>query len=112
MFKLFKNLRASDFAVIILCVGLICGQVWLDLTLPDFMSNITNLVMTGGSKGDILIEGIKMLACALGSAVLAVIVGFFAARISSAFGMTLRGKVFNRFKVFLCRKLKTFPHQV
>lgn len=108
MFKLFKNLRRKDFFIIIFCVGLICGQVWLDLTLPDFMSNITELVMTGGEQGQIWLEGLKMLACALGSAGLSVVVGFFAARISSAFGMTLRSKVFDKVQGFSMQDIKNF----
>ncbi len=108
MFKLFKNLRRKDLFIIIFCVGLICGQVWLDLTLPDFMSNITELVMTGGAQVQIWLEGLKMLACALGSAILAVIVGFFASRISSAFGMTLRSKVFNKVQGFSMQDIKNF----
>lgn len=108
MFKLFKNLRRKDFFIIIFCVGLICGQVWLDLTLPDFMSNITELVMTGGEQGQIWLEGLKMLVCALGSAGLSVVVGFFAARISSAFGMTLRSKVFDKVQGFSMQDIKNF----
>ena len=108
MFKLFKNLRRKDFLIIIFCVGLICGQVWLDLTLPDFMSNITELVMTGGEQGQIWLEGLKMLACALGSAGLSVVVGFFASRISSAFGMTLRSRVFDKVQGFSMQDIKNF----
>ena len=108
MFSLFKNLKKQDFLIMLICVALICGQVYLDLTLPDFMSNITNLVMTGGNQGQIWIEGLKMLGCALGTAVLSIIVGFFSAKISSSFGMNLRGKVFNKFKNFSMQEIKNF----
>lgn len=108
MLKLFKNLKAKDFGAIFLCIVLICGQVWLDLTMPDFMSNITQLVMTGGSQGQIWLEGLKMLGCALGSAAMAVIVGFFASRISSVFGMTIREKVFSKVQNFSMQNIKNF----
>ena len=108
MFKLFKNLSRKNLAVILLSILLICAQVYLDLTLPDFMSNITQLVMMGGKQGDIWIEGLKMLGCALGSCLLAIIVGYFAARISSSFGMNLRSKVFNKVQGFSMQEIKNF----
>ena len=66
MFKLFKNFSKKDIILIIVAIVLIVGQVWLDLKLPDYMSEITVLVQTEGSSiKDILINGGYMLLCAL-----------------------------------------------
>ena len=68
MFKLFKNFTKKDIAAIITCIALIVFQVWLDLRLPDYMSEITKLVQTEGSTIlEILVQGGYMMACAFGS---------------------------------------------
>jgi len=101
MLKLFKYLRKKDWGLIIASVALIVGQVWLDLRLPDYMSDITILINTEGSAmADILIAGGKMLACALGSALLSVVVGYFAARIGASFSYIAREKVFTKVSDF------------
>lgn len=65
MLKLFKNLTKKDILGILIALALIVFQVWLDLTLPDYMSEITRLVQTEGSlMSDILVAGGKMLLCA------------------------------------------------
>ena len=67
MFKLMKNLTKKDFLVMIISTILIVLQVWLDLKLPDYMSNITVLVQTNGAIKDIIKEGAYMLSCAFTS---------------------------------------------
>ncbi len=109
MFKLFKNLRKRDVLLIFLAVILICFQVWLDLKLPDYMSEITRLVQTPGSEiSEILKNGAFMLACAFGSLVAAVIVGYLAANISASFSKTVRKKVFNKVEDLDTSKVKKF----
>ena len=79
MSKILRKLRKKDVLLILICSVLIIFQVWLDLKLPDYMSQITQLVQSEGSLiKDILIEGGKMMLCALGSLIAAVLVGFFA----------------------------------
>lgn len=109
MFKLFKNLRKRDVLLIFLAVILICFQVWLDLKLPDYMSEITRLVQTPGSEiSEILKNGAFMLACAFGSLVAAVIVGYLAANISASFSKAVRKKVFNKVEDLDTSKIKKF----
>lgn len=96
MIKLLKNLERQQIAFILLSVACIVLQVWLDLRLPDYMSNITMLVQTEDSEmTEILKNGGYMLLCALGSMASAVVVGFFAARIGAGLSKTLREKVFS-----------------
>ena len=78
MIKILKNLNKKEIGIFIICFILIFIQVWLDLKMPDYMSKITVLVQTEGSKmSDIIINGLYMLACAFGSLLSAVFTGFF-----------------------------------
>ena len=92
-----------------MCVLLVAGQVFLDLKLPDYTKEITALI---GSESDILsdyfIAGGKMLACALGSAILAVIVGYFAAAIAADFTFNIGDKVFSKVSDFGSSEIKKF----
>ena len=109
MWKIFRFMRKRDRGYALLCLLLVAGQVWVDLTMPDYMSDITRLIVTPGSAmGDIWIAGGKMLLCALGSAALSVIVGFFAARLASNFSFTIREKVFHQVTDFGAEEIKRF----
>ena len=84
MLKLFKNFSKKDILIILTCIVIVFFQVWIELRLPEYMSEITKLIQTDGSKmGDILYQGMFMLLCALGSMVSAVIVGYFASKLSA-----------------------------
>ena len=90
MIKILKNLNKKEIGIFIICFILIFIQVWLDLKMPDYMSKITVLVQTEGSKmSDIIINGLYMLACAFGSLLSAVFTGFLASKISSNFSTAL-----------------------
>ncbi len=109
MFKLFRKLDRKDALYIFFCFVLIFFQVWLDLKLPDYMSAITKLVQTTGSNmGDILIQGGYMLLCALGSLSSAVVVGYFASKISSSFSRKLRKEIFEKVEYFGMEEIKKF----
>ncbi len=78
MLKLFKKLNKKEVILILVCLLFIIGQVWLDLKLPDYMSEITKLVQTEGSTiQEILEQGLYMLGCAAGSLLSACIVRIF-----------------------------------
>ena len=97
MIKLFKNFKVKDYIVIFISVVLIFMQVWLDLKMPDYMSEITILVKTEGSKmADILKNGGYMMACAFGSLVSSIFVGYLIANLSASFSLTLRKKLFDK----------------
>lgn len=109
MFKLFKNFTKKDIAAIITCIALIVFQVWLDLRLPDYMSEITKLVQTEGSTiGEILVQGGYMMACAFGSLLSSFVVGYIASKLSANFSYTLRGKVYNKVLSFGTEEIKNF----
>lgn len=78
-----------------ICIIFILGQIYFDLTLPDFMSDLTVLIQTGGAMSEILNTGLKMLGCVTVSAVLSIACGYLAARCASGFTYTVREKLFN-----------------
>lgn len=109
MFKLFKNFSKKDIFYIILCILFIVVQVWLDLKLPDYMSEITVLVQSEDSTlNDILIQGVYMLGCAFGSLISAVIVGYFSSMIAADFSLDLRKQIFRRVEDFGTEEIKNF----
>ena len=109
MIKILKRLQAAEWIQAIVSLVFIVAQVWLDLKLPEYMSEITMLTQTPGSKiSDIWLTGGKMLLCALGSVIAAVIVGFFAARIAASFSQRLRSLLFNKVASFSTEEINRF----
>lgn len=109
MLKLLKYLTKADWGLAVLALGFIVAQVWLDLTMPDYMSEITTLVQTEGSAmSDILIAGGKMLACALGSFAASIVAAVCAARIAANFAATLREKLFDQVQSFSMAEIGKF----
>ena len=109
MLKLIKNFTKKEWILAIICLVLVVTQVWLELKMPDYMSEITKLVQTEGSQmKDILVNGGYMLACALGSLVAAVITGYITSRISSNFSKTIRKKLFNKVEDLAMQEVKQF----
>lgn len=109
MIKLLKNLTKKQWILVVICFVLIFLQVWLELKMPDYMSEVTILVQTEGSKmSDILINGGYMLLCAFGSLLSAIIVGYFAANVASFFSMRTRRKLFEKVGNLAMQEVKQF----
>lgn len=109
MLKLFRNLKKEEWCLIAVSLIFIVLQVWLDLTMPEYMADITRLVQTPGSEmGDILAAGGKMLLCALGSLAAAVITAICAAKIATGFSKTLRGLLFEKVQSFSMEEIGRF----
>ena len=109
MLKLIKNFTKKEWILALMCLVLVVTQVWLELKMPDYMSEITKLVQTEGSQmKDILVNGGYMLTCALGSLVAAVITGYITSRISSNFSKTIRKKLFNKVEDLAMQEVKQF----
>lgn len=109
MIKLLKNLTKKEWLFAIFCVILITLQVWLELKIPDYMSEITVLVQTEGSKmEDIILNGGYMLLCALGSLIFAVGAGYFAAYIASEFSRNTRKQIFSKVQNLDTEEIKNF----
>lgn len=111
MGEIFKHLKKPEWGGMIVCLIFIVTQVWLDLKLPDYMSEITRLVQTEGSAmGDIWVQGAYMLFCALGSLISAVIVGFFAARIAATLSKRLRESLYTKVESFSMQEINQFSN--
>lgn len=110
MFRLiFKQLKKKEWLGMLAVVALICGQVYLELLIPDYMSEITTLVQSEVSAlSGILIAGAKMLVCAIVSTILASITGYIIARISASVSMRLRSEIFNKVQSFSTNEIKKF----
>ena len=109
MIKLLKKLTKKDMALAGLAFLLILAQVYLNLTMPDYMSDMTVLVQTEGSAmADILVAGGKMLLCAVGSLLTAACIAVCAAKISANFSANLRGQVFDRVQSFSMEEIGRF----
>ena len=109
MVKIFRNLRKREIGLILLSVIFVAVSVWLDLKLPDYMSEVTMLVKTEGSTmADVLKAGGKMLLCAFGSLVAAIIVGFFAAQVAAGFSSRLRSRMFSKVGNFSMEEINGF----
>ena len=110
MLKVLKTLKWREWLYAAVAVGFIVLQVWLDLKMPDYMSQITQLAVMSDAANmpEIWKNGGLMLACALGSAVSSVAVGFFAARIAASVSFRLRSRVFDKVEGFSMEEINKF----
>ncbi|MBR3133268.1 MAG: ABC transporter ATP-binding protein [Clostridia bacterium] len=109
MLKLLKNVDKKSWLFALVVFGLVLVQVWLELKMPDYMSEITVLVQSDGSEMiDILKNGAYMLACAFGSVVAAVVTGFFTAKMSATLSMRIRKRLFNKVEELSMNEIKEF----
>ena len=109
MLSVFKHLRRKEWLLVLVSTAFICVQVWLDLKLPDYMREITTLVQTAtDSTHEVWVAGGKMLLCAFGSLVTAVVVGFFAARIAATVSFRVRASLYSKVEAFSMEEINRF----
>ena len=109
MLKLLKELNKKDWFFAFISFILIIVQVWLELKMPDYMSEITKLVQTKGVlMSDILTQGGYMLLCAFGSLVSAIIVGYLISNIAASFSMRTRKSLFEKVENLSMEEVKNF----
>ena len=109
MLKLLKKFKKKECFLSFIALLLIIVEVWLELKMPDYMSEITKLVQTEGSKmADIITNGSWMIGCALGSLIAAIIVGYIVANVASSFSMNLRKDLFNKVESLSMNEIKQF----
>ena len=94
MLKLIKNMRREEKEMALLCLVFVVVQIYFDLRLPDYMTELTMLIKTSGTTADVAAVGLKMLGCTAASAVLAIACGFLAAKTASGFSFAVREKLF------------------
>ena len=96
MIKLLKNMRPKEIIMSIICVIFVLGQIYFDLSLPDYMTELTTLLKTSNTDVSALMNvGLKMILCTLCSAVLAISCGFLSSKVASGFSYELRRRLFH-----------------
>lgn len=109
MIKLLKRFKKKEWLFSFIALLLIVVEVWLELKMPDYMSQITRLVQTEGSKmSEIIYNGTWMIICAFGSLVAAIIVGYIIANVASSFSMNLRKSLFSKVEELSMSEIKLF----
>ena len=109
MLKILKSLNKKDYLIVLVSFLLIVFQVWLDLKLPDYMSEITRLVQSDNANvSDIITQGMYMLICAFGSLMSAVIVGFLTSKLSATLSYKIRERLFKKVNEFNMEEIKNF----
>ncbi len=109
MIKLLKKMKIHEWILVVVCFALILGQIFFDLTMPEYMSQLTILIQTPGSEqAEIWNVGLQMLGCALASLVLTVICGYFASQIAAGFSRTLRNDIFDKISDFGEEEMEKF----
>lgn len=109
MIKLLKRFQKKEWLFSFIALILIVVEVWLELKMPDYMSQITRLVQTEGSKmSEIIYNGTWMIICAFGSLVAAIIVGYIIANVASSFSMNLRKSIFSKVEELSMSEIKLF----
>ena len=92
-----------------LCALLVLGQIYFDLRLPDYMSDLTVLIETPGSTvSDIWGTGLEMLGCTLVSAALSILCGYLSSQVAAGFSYTIREAVFNQVADFGQKEMQQF----
>lgn len=109
MLKILKKMKLQDWCYALICVAFIVVQVWLDMTMPEYMRQITTLIETPGSAmAEVWKSGAMMLLCSLGSVAASIVTAIFSARIGSDLGFTLRGELFNKVQSFSMAEIGRF----
>lgn len=109
MFKILKRLTKKEIMYAIICVVLVASHVWLELKVPDYMSEITRLVQTQGSQmKTIITQGVFMLICALASLTCNIVSNYFSSKVSSSFSATLRANIFEKVQEMGTTEIKKF----
>ncbi len=108
MRKLLKNLTKKEWTLAAVAFVFIIVEIWLELTMPEYMAEITRLVQTDSSMSEILAAGGMMLLCALGSLAGTVVTAVCAAKIAANFSGELRGKLFRRVQSFSMEEIGRF----
>ena len=107
MIKILKSLNKKDYLIVLVSFMLIIFQVWLDLKLPDYMSEITRLVQSeNATVSDIMRQGFYMLSCAFGSLISAIIVGYLTSKLSATLSYKIRERLFKKVNEFNMEEMK------
>lgn len=109
MIKIFKHFQKKELLLAVVAVAFIVVSVWMEMTMPEYMSEITVLIQTPGSEmSEILTAGAKMLLYALGALVATVATSVCSAKLAAGLGATLRSQMFHKVQAFSMEEIGRF----
>ena len=108
MIKMFKEMTKKEVAFFVGSILFMILQVWLELKIPGYMSDITKLVTTGGATSEVIHIGIIMILCALGGFLVSIVIGFASSFVGTSFEKNLRSKIFRKVQGFSMEEIKRF----
>ena len=103
-----KYVSKKEWSLVAVCFVLICLQVYLELEIPGYMSQITTLLTTGGTVAQVMDEGWPMIACAFGSLLAAIVVGAVAAYVAASLSKRIRKMQFDNVETFSMEEIGRF----
>ena len=108
MIKMFKEMTKKEVTFFVGSILFMILQVWLELKIPGYMSDITKLVTTGGETSEVINIGIIMILCALGGFFISVVIGFFSSFVGTSFEKNLRSKIYRKVQGFGMEEINKF----
>ena len=108
MIRMFRQMSKKEVSFFVGSILLMIFQVWLELEIPGYMSDITKVVTTGGETSEVINIGIKMIICALGGLIISVIIGYFSSYVGTSFEKNLRSRIFRKVQGFGMEEIKKF----
>ena len=106
--RMFKQMSKKEVCFFVGSILLMIFQVWLELEIPGYMSDITKVVTTGGATSEVINIGIKMVICALGGLIISIIIGYFSSYVGTSFEKNLRSRIFRKVQGFGMEEIKKF----
>ena len=109
MIKILKEFSKKEVWLMLICIILIVGQVWIDLKLPEYMWKITELIETEGTQiQDIVWQWIQMLSITLISVLISMVLVFCSSKIAANFSAKLRARIYDKVQSFSMENVKNF----
>lgn len=93
---------------VIVLIGLVGVQSYVNLTLPDYMAKIINLGILKKDLAEVWNNGLQMLLITIGGGICTVAIGFIAAKVSAGYVRKLRQEVFMKVERFSLNEFDSF----
>ena len=103
-----KYLGRRDWIWVIACVAFIVCQVYFDLRIPEYMSEITDHIQMGMGSDIVARDGLAMVVCSLLSLAASLCAGAMSARTAASLSRNLRRLEFERVQSFSKQDINSF----
>lgn len=109
MIAIMRHFTKRDWFATAGAVLLIALSVYLELLMPDYMKDITELLVIPGSEiPEILWAGAKMLLCALASLIVSVLVTVISGFLAANYSYNVRAKLYDAVESFSMAEINRF----